>query len=111
MEHYFLKMKKNMNNKKTNNNISKSSEKKGNLLIQVDELMQKLDNEYGPLMLKELEERLMKTINDFQNDLKSILEQSFNDHRLKYENLNKMNVDDIDDKETPSFISDHNKKK
>ena len=100
-----------MNNKKTNNNISKSSEKKGNLLIQVDELMQKLDNEYGPLMLKELEERLMKTINDFQNDLKSILEQSFNDHRLKYENLNKMNVDDIDDKETPSFISDHNKKK
>ncbi len=100
-----------MNNKKTNNNISKSSEKKGNLLIQVDELMQKLDNEYGPLMLKELEERLMKTINDFQNDLKSILEQSFNDHRLKYENLNKMNVDDVDDKETPSFISDHNKKK
>ena len=100
-----------MSNKKTNSNISKSSEKKGNLLIQVDELMQKLDNEYGPLMLKELEERLMKTINEFQNDLKSILEQSFNDHRLKYENLNKVNIDDVDDKETPSFISSHNKKK
>ena len=62
-----------MKNKQTNSNISKSSEKKGNLLIQVDELMQKLDNEYGPIMLKELEERLMKTINDFQSDLKSIL--------------------------------------
>ena len=60
-----------MKNKNTNINVSKSSEKKGNLLIKVDELMQKLDNEYGPIMLEELEERLMKTINDFQSDLKS----------------------------------------
>ena len=73
-----------MKNKQANSNVSKSSEKKGNLLIQVDELMQKLDNEYGPIMLKELEERLMKTINDFQSDLKSILENAFNEHKLKY---------------------------
>ena len=100
-----------MKNKKVNNNISKSSEKKGNLLIQVDELMQKLDNEYGPIMLKELEERLMKTINDFQIDLKLVLEQSFNEHKLKYENLDKIDkVVDAEDKEVPSFISNRKKK-
>ena len=100
-----------MKNKQTNSNVSKSSEKKGNLLIQVDELMQKLDSEYGPIMLKELEERLMKTINDFQSDLKSILENAFNEHKLKYDNLDNIDSVDIEDKEVPSFISSHKKKK
>ena len=100
-----------MKNKQANSNVSKSSEKKGNLLIQVDELMQKLDNEYGPIMLKELEERLMKTINDFQSDLKSILENAFNEHKLKYDNLDKIDSVDIEDKEVPSFISNRKKEK
>lgn len=99
-----------MKNKKTNN-LSKSSEKKGNLLIQVDELMQKLDNEYGPLMLKELENRLLKTISDFQSDLKNVLEDSFNEHRLKYENLDNVQNEDIDEEGTPSFISKNKKNK
>ena len=111
MGHCFLIMKEIMKNKQTNSNISKSSEKKGNLLIQVDELMQKLDNEYGPIMLKELEERLMKTINDFQSDLKSILENAFNEHKLKYDNLDNIDSVDIEDKEVPSFISNRKKKK
>ena len=99
-----------MKNKKTNN-LSKSSEKKGNLLIQVDELMQKLDNEYGPLMLKELENRLLKTISDFQSDLKNVLEDSFNEHRLKYENLDNVQNEDVDEEGTPSFISKNKKNK
>lgn len=99
-----------MKNKKTNN-LSKSSEKKGNLLIQVDELMQKLDNEYGPLMLKELENRLLKTISDFQSDLKNVLEDSFNEHRLKYENLDNVQNEDIDEEGMPSFISKNKKNK
>lgn len=99
-----------MKNKKTNN-LSKSSEKKGNLLIQVDELMQKLDNEYGPLMLKELENRLLKTISDFQSDLKNVLEDSFNEHRLKYENLDNVQNEGIDEEGTPSFISKNKKNK
>ena len=99
-----------MKNKKTNS-LSKSSEKKGDLLIQVDELMQKLDNEYGPLTLKELENRLLKTISDFQTDLKNVLEDSFNDHRLKYENLDNVQNEDIDEEGTPSFISKNKKNK
>ena len=73
--------------------------------------MQKLDNEYGPLMLKELENRLLKTISDFQTDLKNVLEDSFNDHRLKYENLDNVQNEDIDEEGTPSFISKNKKNK
>ena len=51
--------------RKTNNKNNKkvsSTEKKGDLLIQVDDLMNQLENDYGPLMLDELKKRLHKTI-------------------------------------------------
>ncbi len=98
--------------KEKNSKISKSSEKKGNLLIQIDEIMQTFDNEYGPLMLKELEDRLIKTINDFQNDVKSVLENSFKEHRMKYDNLDEMSLNNPNKKdEVPSYISDYQDKK
>ena len=102
-----VKMKKEKNNK-----ISKSAEKKGNLLIKVDEIMQNFDNEYGPLMLKELENRLMKTISDFQNDVESVLENSFKEHKIKYDNLDQVSSSNINNKdEVPSYISDYQDKK
>ena len=93
--------------------LSKSSEKKGDLLIQVDELMQKLENEYGPIMLEELQERLIKTINDFQSDVNSVLENAFKNHRLKYESTdeNLLDVSENQGDDMPSFISDYEKKK
>ena len=103
------------NSKKNNKNdsLSKSSEKKGDLLIQVDELMQKLENEYGPIMLEELQERLIKTINDFQNDVNSVLENAFKNHRLKYEGAEGKLLDSSENQgdDVPSFISDYEKKK
>ena len=100
------------NKKEKNSKISKSSEKKGNLLIQIDEIMQTFDNEYGPLMLKELEDRLIKTINDFQNDVKSVLKNSFKEHKMKYDNLDKMSLNNPNNKdEVPSYISDYQDKK
>ena len=59
--------------------LSKSNDKKSQLLIKVDELMEKLDNDYGPLLLEELQKRLETTINEFHSDLKTILEQTFNE--------------------------------
>ena len=96
-----------------NDSLSKSSEKKGDLLIQVDELMQKLENEYGPIMLQELQERLIKTINDFQSDVNSVLENAFKSHRLKYEGKEGNMLDGSENKgdDVPSFISDYEKKK
>ena len=66
-----------MKNKNKQDSLSKSSEKKGDLLIQVNELMEKLENDYGPLMLEELQKRLIKTIEDFQTDVSSVLAQAF----------------------------------
>ena len=63
--------------------LSKSSEKKGDLLIQVNELMEKLESDYGPLMLEELQKRLKKTIEDFHNDVNSVLKNAFDDHENK----------------------------
>ena len=96
-----------------NDSLSKSSEKKGDLLIQVDELMQKLENEYGPIMLEELQERLIKTINDFQSDVNSVLENAFKNHRMKYEGSEGSLLDSSENQgdDVPSFISDYEKKK
>ena len=90
--------------------LSKSSEKKGDLLIQVDELMQKLENQYGPLMLEELQKRLLKTINDFQDDVNATLEDTFNKHQIKYQSLDRKLSDSEDNEGVPSFISEYQNK-
>ena len=99
--------------KKVNNKKDKSlssSEKKGNLLIQVDDLMNQLENDYGPLMLDELKKRLKKTIEEFQEDVTSVLKDAFENHELKYKNIDQQ-VPDKDREDVPSFISDYENKK
>jgi len=105
-------MKMRMKNKNKQDSLSKSSEKKGDLLIQVNELMEKLENDYGPLMLEELQKRLIKTIEDFQTDVSSVLAQAFENHRVKYENFDKKIIEKIDgnDDDVPSFIAEYQTK-
>ena len=68
-----MKLRKNTKFSSKVESLSKSSEKKGDLLIQVNELMEKLENDYGPLMLGELQKRLKKTIEDFHDDVNVVL--------------------------------------
>ena len=99
--------------KKVNNKKDKplsSSEKKGDLLIQVDDLMNQLEGDYGPLMLDELKKRLRKTIEEFQEDVTSVLKNAFESHALKYKNIDQQ-VPDKDREDVPSFISDYENKK
>ena len=107
-----MRVKKNSISSSKQDSLSKSSEKKGDLLIQVNELMEKLENEYGPLMLEELQKRLIKTIADFQSDVSSVLSDAFNTHRVKYENLDKKMIETKDgtDDEVPSFIAEYQTK-
>ena len=90
-------------NIKNNNSLSKSGEKRSELLIKVDNLMEKMDNEYGPFILDELSRRLEITIENFHNDLKSLLTQSFNNHNLK-------NNDSSKNTSKPVFIAEYEKK-
>ena len=82
--------------------LSKSNDKKSQLLIKVDELMEKLDNDYGPLLLEELQKRLETTINEFHSDLKTILEQTFNEKNTKFK--------DSPESEVPTFIAEYENK-
>ena len=99
---------KKINNKKDNS--SSSSETKGDLLIQVDDLMNQLENDYGPLMLDELKKRLKKTIEEFQEDVTSVLKDAFEKHELKHKNINQQ-IPNEDEKDVPSYISDYENKK
>jgi len=105
-------IRKNKMGRNKQDSLSKSSEKKGDLLIQVNELMEKLENDYGPLMLEELQKRLVKTIEDFQSDVSSVLTEAFENHRIKYDNLDKKMIEKIDGNEddVPSFIAEYQTK-
>ena len=109
-----LKNNKSNINKK-NNVISKKSEKKSDVLIQIDELMADLDNEYSPLMIKELQSRIIKTISDFKKDLKTVLSDTFEQHSERYRKLSISSKSDNEsssmDPDVPSFISDYENKK
>jgi len=90
--------------KKNNNSLSSASNKRSELLIKVDDLMEKLNNEYGPFLLDELQKRLETTINEFHTDLKMIFEDSFKNHKNKSNKISE-NTSDV-----PSFIADYEEK-
>ena len=107
-----MRLKKNIRTMNKQDSLSKSSEKKGDLLIQVNELMEKLESDYGPLMLEELQKRLKKTIEDFHNDVNSVLKNAFDDRKNKKYGLNKKVVEDSEDgNEIPYFIAEYQNKK
>ena len=102
----------NRNIKNKNAEISKNSETKSDMLIQVNELMEKLENDYGPLMLAELQKRLVKTIEEFQIDVNSVLNDAFDKHRNKYESIDdKLSSDSENKEDVPSFISEYEQQK
>ena len=103
------------NSKKANTSVSKSADKKSDVLIKIDELMGNLEGEYGPLMIEELQNRLMKTIVDFQEDLKIVLQSTFNQHNDRYKETHDSaksdNSEDNQEMDMPSYIADYEKKK
>ena len=48
------------------------------LKIKLDELLVEIEENYGPVMLEELNARLEKTITEFNNDINTIFKESFN---------------------------------
>ena len=87
--------------------ISTANDKRSQMLIQIDDLMGKINNEYGPFILDELQKRLEFTIQEFHDDLKIVLDNTFKKHDA---NLDKRK-DDVTNSEIPSFIAEHEKKR
>ena len=101
------KDKKNISSKK--NRLSVSSDKRGEILIQIDSLMEKINNEYGPFILDELQKRLEFTIEEFHGDLKFVLESAFKKHTTTLD-ASKVFDSNLDNSEIPAFIAEHQKK-
>ena len=91
--------------------LSKTNDKRGELLIKVDELMEKLNNDYGPLLLEDLQKRIESTIEEFHSDLKIILENSFKNHDRKLKNSNDSSDESIEASNVPSFIAEYEEKR
>jgi len=93
--------------KNKSSKLSSSNDKRGEMLIKIDELMEKINSNYGPFILDELQKRLEFTIQEFNDDLKIVLETTFNKHN----NLNKEEQSSLSNDEIPSFIAEHQKKR
>ena len=102
-----MAIKKNIKNSKSN--LSSSSDKRGQMLIQIDTLMEKINDQYGPFILDELQKRLEFTIEEFHDDLKIVLDAAFNKHNDSLD-ASKMFSSNDDSSEVPAFIAEHQKK-
>ena len=85
--------------------MSNANDKRSELLIKVDQLMENLSNDYGPFLLDELQKRLESKISEFHSDLKNILDESFKN----YDMMKKHKGEDLSD--VPTFIAEYEEKK
>ena len=91
------------------------------LLEDLDKLLSKMGDDYGPAVLDELKYRIDKTITDFNAEVSSLLHTSFKENKKTYKEFvkfkNKESEEDksekMNDKEAdvPSFIKGHNASK
>ena len=102
-----MALKKDMKNKVST--LSSSNDKRGQMLIQIDSLMEKINDQYGPFILDELQKRLEFTIKEFHDDLKIVLDNAFKKHNNNLD-ASQMFSSKEDDSEIPAFIAEHQKK-
>ena len=85
--------------------LSNSNNKRAEMLVKIDSMLEEIDTKYGPYILEELQKRIEFTIEEFFNDLKIVLENVF-------DKSNSLSVNqDNNQMETPVFIAEHNKKR
>ncbi len=88
-----------------NVSLSNSNNKRAEMLVKIDSMLEEIDSKYGPYILEELQKRIEFTIEEFFNDLKIVLENVF-------DKSNSLSVNqDNNQMETPVFIAEHNKKR
>ena len=85
--------------------LSNSNNKRAEMLVKIDSMLEEIDSKYGPYILEELQKRIEFTIEEFFNDLKIVLENVFDKSYSLSVNQ------DNNQMETPVFIAEHNKKR
>tara|TARA_Y100001970_G_C14026502_1_gene746332 strand:- start:182 stop:505 length:324 start_codon:yes stop_codon:yes gene_type:complete len=92
------------------------------LLQELEKLIDTTGENCGPILIKELEARIDKTINTFNNDLSELLKESFDEYALKISRSKQIldsrnEISDIEEFEyksnkssSPQFIEEYEKK-
>lgn len=89
--------------------LGDSNNKRAEMLVKIDSMLEQIDSKYGPFILEELQKRIEFTIEEFFNDLKLVLNNVFDKSKNK---SNKLSVNqDSSQMETPVFIAEHKKKR
>ena len=92
-----------------NMDLGASNNKRAEMLVKIDSMLEQIDSKYGPFILEELQKRIEFTIEEFFNDLKLVLNNVFDKSK---NNSNKSSVNqDNNQMEMPVFIAEHNKKR
>ena len=92
-----------------NMDLGASNNKRAEMLVKIDSMLEQIDSKYGPFILEELQKSIEFTIEEFFNDLKLVLNNVFDKSK---DNSNKSSVNqDNNQMETPVFIAEHNKKR
>ena len=63
--------------------VSTLSEKRQYLLDELSELMEQASGDYGPFLMKELQQRLEFVVQNFNKELQALIQSSFEDWKIK----------------------------
>ncbi len=86
------------------------------LLEELDKLLSKAGDDFGPIILEELKIRIDKTVNDFNGELSDLLLDSFKNYKKDCKDFktfkensfsDKVKNDDNENKNVPNFIKGH----
>ena len=63
--------------------VSALSEKRQYLLDKLSEIMEQTSEDYGPFLIKELQRRMEFVVQDFNEELKALIQNSFENWKIK----------------------------
>ena len=81
--------------------------KKSELLSDIGNKLENIESEYGPIVYKELQSRLEKTIQIFNDEVETLFSSTFSTYKSK-RNIKKKKKEDS---KKPQYISDYEKSK
>ena len=98
--------------------VSEINEKRKFLLDELSQLMEQTSGDYGPLIMEELQQRLEFVVQNFNDELKTLIKISFEEWKIKDSKLRDLMAGNLkvskkqpekenpEDSSTPDFIKD-----
>ena len=82
--------------------VSVLDEKRQYLLDELSELMEQASGDYGPFLMKELQRRLEFVVQNFNEELKALIQSSFEDWKIKDSQLRNLIADRLKAPKSPA---------